>query len=131
MPDHLIPEDVKQFIIDKIDSVAELEGLLLLSRNPESEWNSESLAQRIYASTQQTENVLEHLYLLGFLVVRETVPPTYHYQPKSPDLAEMVERVAESYSNYLVPVTNLIHSKPQTRIQQFADAFKLRNKEDN
>ena len=29
MANDLIPEDVRQFIVDKIDSVAELEGLLL------------------------------------------------------------------------------------------------------
>jgi hypothetical protein len=131
MADHLIPGDVRQFIIDKIDSVAELEGLLLLSRNPEAEWNREALAQRLYASPQQAEDVLAHLYSLGFLAVKVGESPAYRYQPRSPDLAEMVDRVAESYSKYLVPVTNLIHTKPQTRVQQFADAFKFRKKEDN
>jgi hypothetical protein len=37
MADDLIPGDVKQFILDKIDSVAELEGFLQKSRNPETE----------------------------------------------------------------------------------------------
>ncbi len=126
MANHLIPDDVRQFIIDKIDSVAELEGLLLFRRNPETEWNSETLAQRLYTSQQQTENVLDHLNSLGCLAVKEGETLIYHYQPKSPHLAEMVDRVAESYSKYLVPVTNLIHTKPQTKVQQFADAFKLR-----
>jgi hypothetical protein len=130
MADHLIPEDVRQFIVDKIDSVAELEGLLLLSRNPETEWNIEALAQRLYASREQTEDVLAHLYSLGFLTVKESESLIYRYQPKSPHVAELVDRVAESYSKYLVPVTNLIHSKPQTKVQQFADAFKFRKKED-
>jgi len=42
----------------------------------------------------------------------------------------MVERVADVYARYLVPVTNLIHAKPQIKVQKFADAFKLRKKED-
>ena len=130
MADDLIPEDVKQFIFDKIDSVAELEGLLLLRRNPDTEWKTEALAQRLYTSWQQAENVLTHLHLQGFLAFKEGKSPTYHYQPNSPELAEMVERVAEIYSNYLIPVTNLIHSKPQIRVQKFADAFKFRQEED-
>lgn len=130
MADDLIPGDVKQFIVDKIDSIAELEGLLLLRRNSETEWNSEALAQRLYTSQQQTEVLLERLYLLGFLSVKEDEFITYRYQPGSPELAEMVDRVAEIYSKYLVPVTNLIHSKPETKVQQFADAFKLRKKGD-
>jgi hypothetical protein len=43
----------------------------------------------------------------------------------------MVGEVVEAYSKYLIPVTNLIHSKPQTRVQQFAEAFKLRKQEDD
>lgn len=130
MGDHLIPEDVKQFILDKIDSVAELEGLLLISRNPETEWSTEALAGRLYASQQQTEAVLMHLHSLGFLIVKKGESVSYSYQPGSPKLAEMVDRVAEAYAKYLVPVTNLIHSKSQTKVQQFADAFKLRQRRD-
>ncbi len=130
MADDLIPDDVRRFILDKIDSIAELEGLLLFSRNPETEWNIEALAQRLYASQQQTSDVLTRLYLLGFLAVKEKESLTYYYQPGSPELRRMVDRVAEIYSKYLVPVTNLIHSKPQSKVQQFADAFKLRKRED-
>lgn len=127
MGDDLIPNEVREFIIDKIDSVAELEGLLLLSRNPETDWSVEALAQRLYTSPQQTEDVVSHLHSLGFLAAKEG--DTYNYQPASPKLAEMVDRIADAYSKYLIPVTNLIHSKPESRVQQFADAFKLR-KED-
>ncbi len=130
MANDLIPEDVRQFIIDKIDSVAELEGLLLLRRNPDTEWNSEALAQRLYTSQEQTEDVLTRLYSQGFLTVKESQTLSYRYQPSSLKLAEMVDLVAEIYSNYLVPVTNLIHSKPQSKVQQFADAFKLRKEEE-
>lgn len=130
MADDLIPGDVAQFIVDKIDSVAELEGLLLFSRNPETVWNADALARRLYTDRQQTGAVLTHLFAQGFLAADENEPPGYRYQPKSPQLAAMVERVAETYSNYLVPVTNLIHSKPQSKIQQFADAFKFRKEED-
>jgi len=38
----------------------------------------------------------------------------------------MLERTAEAYAKHLVPVTNLIHSKPKPRIQEFADAFRFR-----
>ena len=130
MADDLIPGDVRQFIIDKIDSVAELEGLLLFSSNPEAEWNSETLAQRLYASRQQAEDVLARLSLFGFLEVKDSDSLTYCYQPRSHALAKMVDRLADCYSKYLVPVTNLIHSKPETKVQQFADAFNLRKRED-
>ena len=81
-------------------------------------------------SRAQTVNVLSHLYTLGFLAVKDGESREYRYQPVSPEAGQMVDRMAEAYSKYLVPVTNLIHSKPQTKIQQFADAFKLRKETD-
>ena len=131
MANDLIPEDVKQFIVDKIDSVAELEGLLLLRKNQETEWDTEALSQRLYTSRQQTDDVLAHLYSKGFLAVKKGESPIYRYQPNSPEVAEMVDRVAEIHSNYLIPVTNLIHSKPQIKVQKFADAFKFRKEEED
>jgi len=129
MANDLIPDDVKEFIIEKIDSVAELEALLLIYRNPETDWSVGDLAQRLYTSSEQTERVLTQLLAHDFLAVGQN-PAVYRYQPKTLHLAEMVERVADVYARYLVPVTNLIHAKPQIKVQKFADAFKLRKKED-
>jgi hypothetical protein len=41
----------------------------------------------------------------------------------------MGDLLADVYARYLVPVTNLIHAKPKSRVQEFADAFKLRKDE--
>jgi hypothetical protein len=122
----LIPEDVKQFILDNIDSVAQLEGLLLLRSSPEAQWYVESISTRLFINEQEAIEILEHLNILGLVQIQKAKPPTYHYQPDSADLTHMVDRLAETYRKYLVPVTNLIHSKPQSKVQEFADAFKLR-----
>lgn len=129
MPDDLIPEEIKQFLIENIDSIAELEGLLLLRSNPDELWNSNALGQRLYATHEQIENVLARLQTLGFLATKGDNPTTYFYKPRSAGLAQTVDQIAEVYSKYLIPVTNLIHAKSETRIQEFADAFKLRKKD--
>ena len=49
----------------------------------------------------------------------------YRFSPASDDLSRVVELLAEYYKRHLIPITNLIHSKPR-RIRQFADAFKLK-----
>ena len=41
------------------------------------------------------------------------------------DGVRLVDRLAETYARYLVPVTKLIHDKTPS-IQKFADAFKFR-----
>lgn len=126
MVDGLIPEDIKVFLLQHIDSIAQLEALLLLRANPESVWNAETLASRLYIPPKETAVLLESLSTDGFLVTTGHAPRFYQYHCVSHDLAGMVDRVACFYAKYLIPVTNLIHAKSQTRVQAFADAFRLR-----
>lgn len=129
MNHEFIPENVQQFILKMIDSVAYLEALLLLRREPTGSWTEEALAKRLYINTNQAAAILARLWADGFVITRSTKPPTYEYQPNGTELAQMVDVLADTYARYLVPVTNLIHSKPKSRVQEFADAFKLKKEE--
>jgi hypothetical protein len=124
-----IPDDARAFLLQRIDSIAQLEALLLLRTNPALTWDAEALAKRLYISVQETAAILHHLQVNGFLVAAKDASGVYQYQPASPDLAHMVDRIAELYAKYLIPVTQLIHTKPLTRVQEFADAFKLKKDE--
>ncbi len=119
----VIPEDVSQFILQHIDSIAQIEGLLLFCADREKLWDAGSIASALFISEAQAAAILTQLTEQGFIA---RTPDSYHYQPKTPELHGMVERTATLYRQCLIPVTNLIHSKPKSRIQQFADAFKLR-----
>jgi predicted ArsR family transcriptional regulator len=130
MTDDLIQDDVRQFIFDRIHSIAQLECLLLLHDNPEVQWSVETLAQRLYINQQQAKEVLSHLTSEGLLIAHGESPVFYQYQTNPPHLNKMVDRLAEAYSKYLIQITNLIHSKPQSRIQEFAEAFRLRKRRD-
>ncbi|HWQ36139.1 MAG TPA: hypothetical protein VNQ79_25100 [Blastocatellia bacterium] len=129
MADDLIPDDVRQFILRNIDSIAQLEALLLLRGNPPEAWSVHAVAKRLYISDDETAPLLVRLCEQGFVVAESGAPVQYRYQPATTELAQMIDRVAGIYSKQLVPVTRLIHSKPRTRIQEFADAFKLRKDE--
>lgn len=126
----LIPGDVEQFILKHIESVAQLEALLLLRSDSNVGWNAGELSKRLYISEKETAEVLSRLHADGFVVAKTRKPTAYGYEPNTPELRQMVDRVAEIYAKYLVPVTKLIHSKPKTRVQEFADAFKLRKEEE-
>lgn len=124
-----IPSDVKQFILTNIDSIAQLEALLLLRAAPTEKWAVVAVAKRLYITEQETAPLLTSLCERGLIAISDAESVQYTYQQTSPDLARMVDRLAEVYAKHLVPVTNLIHSKPRTRIQEFADAFRLRKDE--
>jgi hypothetical protein len=129
MVDPLLPDEVTAFLFTYIDSIAQLEALLLLRAHPGCEWSAEALAKRLYIALPETATVLDRLCADGLLVLADPGLHVYQYRPRSNDLAQLVDQVAEFYARYLIPVTNLIHAKPRTRVQEFADAFKLRKAE--
>jgi hypothetical protein len=118
----LIPEDLRDFILRHIDSIAQLEALLLLRRNPREAWTAEMAARRLYVSDSEAANALEHLCANGLL---SCAGDLYRFEGQTDEQRQMVERLAESYARHLIPVTNLIHTKPR-RLREFSDAFKIR-----
>jgi hypothetical protein len=121
-----IPNDVKQFILERIESVAYLEALLLLRSKPDAPWSCEAVANRLYIDQKQTAELLARLDADGFVTALGEDASVYRYQPATPHMQQMVDSLAEFYRKHLVPITNLIHSKPKNRVQEFADAFRLR-----
>ena len=129
MSPDVLSAEIAQFILERIDSVAEMEALLLLRGNPDQEWDVAAVARRLYVDEKQARAALSRLAEQNLLVPEPGEPSQYRYEPGSAELKTLVDRLAEVYSKHLVPVTNLIHSKPKTRVQEFADAFKF-GKED-
>jgi D-serine deaminase-like pyridoxal phosphate-dependent protein len=122
MTDELIPADIQDFIIRHIDSVTQLEALLLLRSNAGETWNLSMTAKRLYTTEHEVAEVLALLCHDGLLSVSEGV---YRYDGATPEQQSLVDRLAALYSRHLISVTKLIHAKPR-RIRQFADAFRLR-----
>jgi hypothetical protein len=121
MSNEPVPDDVRDLILRHIDSVAQLEALLLLRAHPADTWPAGSIAGRLYAPEGEIVRALARLCADGFLIREQE---TYRYEC-SAEKRERVDRLAEAYSRHLIPVTNLIHTKPRN-IRQFSDAFKFR-----
>jgi hypothetical protein len=125
MAEQFIPDDIVRFVLEKIDSVAQLEAVLLLRGEPQRQWSAAELAARLYISEAQTAELLLGLSAQG-LIAAEEERGVYSCRPRTPELGQMLDRLAEVYAKQLVAITNLIHSKQRPRVQAFADAFRLR-----
>jgi hypothetical protein len=121
MADELIPADLRDFILRNIDSVAQLEALLLLRANRQEKWDATNTATRLYTTEAEAAAVLARLCEDGLLRCQDGI---YHYQPDD-STRDMIDRLATTYARQLIPVTNMIHSKPR-RIREFANAFRFR-----
>lgn len=120
------PEDVRRFILSSVSSVPYLEALLLLRSAAEVPWNARQVAQRLYVSEKLARELLQDLASNGVACAEAAEPPLFRYQPASPELHELLDRVADFYARHLVAVTHLIHSRTDKRSHQFANAFRWR-----
>lgn len=124
--DSIIPADIRQFVLDRIDSIGELEALLLLRNSPDTWWEDAAVAQRLYLGTEQGRSILAKMETAELLISQGEVPNRrWRYRPQSGDLREMIDRLAYYYTKHLVPMSNLVHEKSKIRIQEFSRAFDL------
>jgi Mn-dependent DtxR family transcriptional regulator len=119
-----IPDEVKRFILVSIQSIPYLEAILLLRRESRHAWDSKQVARRLYMSEKAASELLLALHAAEVVVATEQQAPSFRYHPGSDQLRQMIDRLAEAYSNHLVAVTNLIHSKSDRKAQHLADAFR-------
>lgn len=121
-----IPDDLGRFILTSIPSVPYLEAMLLLRGEPATQWSSTQLARRLYLTEARALELLQTLQAAGISAEHAGADgSTYQYEP-APELAEMLDRLAQRYATDLRTVTNLIHSRVDRRAYQFADAFRWR-----
>ncbi|HZR34854.1 MAG TPA: hypothetical protein VFA75_05725 [Nevskia sp.] len=121
MPEEL-PEDVAAFLMRHIDSVPQLEGLLLLWESAGQPWSGEELAARLYLRGESVQP------LLAGLVRRRLIEPAadgFVFPADSPQ-AGLVARVAAAYRANLIQAAGLIHSKASSAVREFAQAFRIK-----
>jgi hypothetical protein len=125
-PAQPLPEPVRELIVGRIDSVADLEALQLLRNEPQRHWDEASVARRLYIDEARAGATLKRLAQRGLAA---SVQGSWHYAPETPAVADAVQALCDIYSQRLVAITALIHGKTARGIEEFARAFVIRRKE--
>lgn len=119
-----IPDDVRAFVHAHIDSVEQLEVLLLLRRESTRAWTGDEVARELRTNPLSAGSRLVNLKDRNLMV--EEDGGRFRYAPSNVDLERAVSGLARAYAEMRVSVIDLIFSKPVDRLGTFADAFKLR-----
>jgi hypothetical protein len=122
-----IPEEARRFVLECIDSVEQLEVLLLLHGSPAVVWSPEAVAKTLYSNPESIVRRLAGLHARGLLAIAEA--SSYRYQPRTAELADVVSLLADTYRQRRVAVITVIASKPMENVRAFSDAFRLRKKD--
>ena len=127
--DEVAIKDSVSLILSKyIQSVTELETLLLLKRYSDRQWLAKEVAREMYTDPFTVEQYLQTFEKDGFLTSRvdeQTRYVFYQFNPNTEELKPGVTDLAIAYAEARVRVIDLIFSKPLDNIKSFSDAFKI------
>jgi hypothetical protein len=121
-----LPEPVRELITRRIDSVAELEALLLLFNEPQLRWDVGTVARRLYISEAKATMALRNLNTRG---LARPDGDRWRFEPEESALTDVVRALSDLYTQRLVVITALVHGKTGRGIEEFARAFVLRRKD--
>lgn len=119
MPTSGIPEDIKQFIFAHIDSVEQLEVLMLLRQDLTKSYTPTEVANEMRTSPASATLRLNTLTNQGFVEMNDG---SYRFAAGATGSGELLDRLTEIYRVRRHKVLELIFS-PMKRARNFADAF--------
>jgi hypothetical protein len=126
MSSDALPAPVKQLLARHIQSVEQLEVLLLLRSQPQRAWTAVEVYDVIRSSQASIAARLQAFTAAGFLAEENATPPLYRYAPKDENLRSALDQTAAAYQTWRIRVIEAIFAPEADPVQSFADAFKLR-----
>lgn len=123
-------DEVYRFILNQIDSVPQMEALLLLWESRPKQWSENEIAARLYVGVDVVRNIMQALLRRRLVAANTEGEKRYCYETRSGDGDRLVEAVAATYRRDLVRVSTFIHSKASAAVRGFADAFKFKKERD-
>jgi hypothetical protein len=105
MSEEALSEEIQEFLLRHIGSVAHLEALLFFRAHPAETLDARSLARRLYVRESEMVAALAELAGDGFLVLENGL---CRYAPPGDDQAR-IDAVADAYTHQLIAITKLIH----------------------
>ncbi len=127
MPDGPVSrEQIDRFLVDEIDTVPQLEALLLIWNHRPKRWYHSEIAKALYISQELTQDVIRHLLQHGLLNKVEGGADCYEMRTASDEQAQLLEGLDTLYRRELVRVSTLIHAKASRAVRDFASAFRFK-----
>jgi hypothetical protein len=123
--DGLSPE-AADFVARFIESIHQIELLMLLRRTPDQWWTADEIARELHEPAPIVSADLSGFRGHGLVAVQSMVPMTYRYEPGSVHLHAGVESLAAAYQETPLALAKAVAERPDRVLRTFADAFRLR-----
>lgn len=121
-----LSNDVKEFVAEHLQSVPQLEVLLLLSQTSDKVWSADAVGRELHLNPALAKAQLDHLLSHRLLTLAEgTSSDLYRYNNLSAHLDKTVKQLAIAYATQRIAVLTLILAKPVDKVRRFTETFRM------
>lgn len=118
-----IPQEVIQFIGEQIQTLEQLEVLLLVAALPDRVWTADGVFQVVQTNRDVVLQRLEEFVKRGLMTKGDE---GYRYAPKSESLARQIASTSHIYKLRRHKLIELIYSPRDEELRRFSEAFKFK-----
>jgi hypothetical protein len=130
VPDDPIPGEVRQLIARHVQTMEQVEVVLLLARSPGRALSADEIRGELrLESTALPPRTLAGLEAGRLVEAEPGPPPRWRYAPATAELRRAVELLAVAYNERPVTLVRLVYERPSPA-QSFSDAFRLRKEDE-
>ncbi len=126
LPGVLKRDQADRFIVEEIDSVPQLEALLLFWNSRPKAWSCASMAKALYVSPEVAWEILRYLVHRRLILEVDGGKDEFALNADSEEKLNLLASVDTIYRRELVRVSNMIHSKASRGVRDFANAFRFK-----
>ncbi|MFP5249043.1 MAG: hypothetical protein ACLGP3_04370, partial [Acidobacteriota bacterium] len=119
-------EQIDRFVVDEIDSVPQLEALLLIWNRRPRTWTSADLSRELYVSPDFAQDILRSLAQRRLVAEVGEKTGCYTLRLRSGEMEDLLAALDNGYRHELVRISNLIHEKASHALRDFASAFRFK-----
>ncbi|MES2803848.1 MAG: hypothetical protein V4654_15250 [Bdellovibrionota bacterium] len=120
-----LPIDVRYFLETSIDSIEQLQVLILLQTHPNKIWTTNEIAIELRSVDTSIQKRLHDLYRRNILLVSDK-ENEHKFLPSSTSMRALIEILAGENQLRPYQVIDAIYASPDKSILDFANAFKMR-----
>jgi hypothetical protein len=114
-----VTHEAEEFIERAVDTIHQLEILMLLRRSPDHLWRLDEIAANLRMTSATVASSASGLHASGVLAAGDADPVAYRYEPRSIALHAGVESLAAAYEIDPLPLLKAVLNKPPRAVRTF------------
>lgn len=123
-----LPDDVRGFLSEFVESIEELSVLLALIEADTRWWDSRTMAAQSGVDVSMARRTLESYASRNLLDIRISDDVRYRLRPGTPDLEDALHRLAAIYRTTPRTLLQWAAGRPKRSVADFSDAFRIKKR---